>query len=81
MTRKNHWVNNQTEEETEIGIVSKRINDVPGTHTVTFSSKIDEIEIKHTAHSREGFATGAVVAAEWIVGREGCFGMSDLLQL
>ncbi|HHM21785.1 MAG TPA: 4-hydroxy-tetrahydrodipicolinate reductase [Bacteroidetes bacterium] len=60
-------------------ICSKREGDVVGTHLVKWSSAIDRLEIKHTAHSREGFATGALMAAEWISGRQGCFGMEDLL--
>ncbi|MCG2462448.1 4-hydroxy-tetrahydrodipicolinate reductase [Flavobacteriaceae bacterium F89] len=67
--------------EGEIPIVAKRIDDVPGTHTITYTSKVDDIEIKHTAHSREGFALGAVVAAEWIIGKKGVFTMKDVLNL
>lgn len=52
---------------------------MPGTHTVRYTSAIDDIEIKHTAHSREGFALGAVLAAEWLVGKHGVFGMDDML--
>tara|TARA_R110002167_G_scaffold283181_6_gene488381 strand:+ start:379 stop:1086 length:708 start_codon:yes stop_codon:yes gene_type:complete len=63
----------------EIPITAKRINDVPGTHTVAYQSKVDSIEIKHTAHNREGFALGAVIAAEWIVGKTGVFNMKDVL--
>ena len=63
----------------EIPIIAKRINDVPGTHTVTYSSEIDTINIEHIAHSREGFALGAVVAAEWIKDKKGVFGMKDVL--
>jgi 4-hydroxy-tetrahydrodipicolinate reductase len=68
-------------EEGEIPIMAKRIDDVPGTHAITYTSKVDEIEIKHTAHSREGFALGAVVAAEWIIGKKGVFTMKDVLNL
>ena len=63
----------------EIHIEAKRIGTVPGTHTVTYNSPIDAIEIKHTAHNREGFALGAVIAAEWIVGKKGIFTMKDVL--
>ena len=63
----------------EIHIEAKRIGTVPGTHTVTYNSPIDSIEIKHTAHNREGFALGAVIAAEWIVGKKGIFSMKDVL--
>jgi 4-hydroxy-tetrahydrodipicolinate reductase len=65
----------------EIHIEAKRIGDVPGTHTVTYDSAVDAIEIKHTAHNREGFALGAVIAAEWLVGKQGVFTMRDVLDL
>ena len=62
-------------------ISSERTDDVPGTHIVKYSSEIDDIEISHTAHSRKGFATGAVLAAEWIIGKKGIFTMTDVLEL
>jgi len=65
----------------QIHINAKRIGTVPGTHTVTYNSAVDSIEIKHTAHNREGFALGAVIAAEWIVGKHGVFSMKDVLEL
>ncbi|MFD2939688.1 4-hydroxy-tetrahydrodipicolinate reductase [Flavobacterium notoginsengisoli] len=65
----------------EIRIEAKRIGEVPGTHTVNYDSAIDSIEIKHTAHNREGFALGAVVAAEWLAGKQGIFSMKDVLNL
>ena len=65
----------------EINITSKRIDDVPGTHLVEYDSNVDRIEIKHTAHNREGFALGAVIAAEWIIGKTGVFTMRDVLNL
>ena len=65
----------------EIQIEAKRIENVPGTHSVFYDSTVDQIEIKHTAHSREGFALGAVVAAEWLVGKKGVFSMKDVLGL
>jgi 4-hydroxy-tetrahydrodipicolinate reductase len=67
--------------EDEIVITSKRIDDVPGTHLVEYDSNVDRIEIKHTAHNREGFALGAVIAAEWIIGKTGVFTMRDVLNL
>ena len=67
--------------EQEIPITAKRIADTPGTHTVSYDSEVDGIEIKHTAHNREGFALGAVIAAEWIVGKTGIFTMKDVLNL
>lgn len=67
--------------ENQIHIDAKRIEDVPGTHSVFYKSAVDEIEIKHTAFSRKGFALGAVVAAEWILGKKGVFTMKDVLNL
>ncbi|WP_456315001.1 4-hydroxy-tetrahydrodipicolinate reductase [Pseudomonas shirazensis] len=65
----------------EIHIEAKRIGDVPGTHTVTYDSIVDSIELKHTAHNREGFALGAVIAAEWLAGKKGIYSMKDVLNL
>ena len=65
----------------EIYIEAKRIGDVPGTHTVTYDSSVDSIELKHTAHNREGFALGAVIAAEWLAGKKGIYTMKDVLNL
>jgi len=67
--------------EKEIYIEAKRIGDVPGTHTVTYDSTVDSIELKHTAHNREGFALGAVIAAEWLAGKKGIYTMKDVLNL
>ena len=67
--------------EGDIFIDAKRVEGVPGTHTVTYDSDIDSIAITHTAHSREGFALGAVVAAEWIIGKTGIYSMKDVLGL
>ena len=78
---KTNWALDVTNNETEIPIVAKRIPDVPGTHTVDYTSEVDTIEIKHTAHNRDGFAQGAVVAAEWLVGKSGLFTMKDVLGL
>jgi 4-hydroxy-tetrahydrodipicolinate reductase len=64
----------------QIAISAKRIENVPGTHSVFYDSAVDQIEIKHTAHSREGFALGSVLAAEWIIGKKGVFSMKDVLQ-
>lgn len=69
------------EEASGIPIESKREGSVPGTHTIAYSSKVDTIEIKHTAHNREGFALGAIIAAEWLVGKKGVFQMKDVLGL
>ena len=65
----------------EIHIEAKRIENIPGTHSIFYDSEVDQIEIKHTAHSREGFALGAVIAAEWLVGKKGVFTMKDDLGL
>ncbi|MBX9808585.1 MAG: 4-hydroxy-tetrahydrodipicolinate reductase [Flavobacteriaceae bacterium] len=67
--------------ENQIHIDAVRTENVPGTHTVTYNSNVDTIEIKHTAHNRDGFALGAVIAAEWIVGKHGVFTMKDVLEL
>ncbi len=63
----------------EIPIEAKRIGDVAGIHSITYRSEVDTIEIKHSAHSRKGFAIGAVMAAEWIAGKKGIFTMNDVL--
>ena len=65
--------------EDEIPVIAKREEDVPGTHSVLYKSKVDSIEIKHVANSREGFALGAVIAAEWIKDKTGVFTMKDVL--
>ena len=67
--------------ENIIPIKSERKGEYPGTHTVIYSSEVDTIEIKHSAQSREGFALGAVVAAEWLLGKNGVFTMKDELNL
>jgi len=79
--RKSTWINELTDNPSELSIISKRIDPAPGTHTVNYHSKIDDITIIHTAHSRKGFASGAVIAAEWLVGKKGIFGMKDVLGL
>ena len=65
----------------ELGITAIREDEVPGTHSVYYRSEVDEIEIKHTAFSRDGFALGAVIAAEWLPGKKGNFGMKEVLGL
>lgn len=83
LPNKRRWVGKDTgaplDTTDAVEIESLREGTVPGTHTVRYDSDVDEIEIRHVAHSRQGFALGAVVAAEWLVGREGVFGMDDLL--
>ena len=76
---KDSWVNEVSKDTSKLEIVSKRIDPAPGTHKVMYQSKIDDIEIIHTAHSRKGFATGAVLAAEFIKGKTGIFSMKDVL--
>jgi len=76
---KNNWSLSGTADEETIPVTAHRIAGVPGTHNVKYSSPIDEIEIIHTAHSREGFAQGAVLAAEFIQHRKGIFTMQDVL--
>ena len=71
----------KTPDSNQIYIETVRTGNVPGTHTVTYNSPVDTIEIKHTAHNRDGFALGAVIAAEWIVGKQGIFTMKDVLEL
>ena len=78
---KESWALGVTNKQTEIPITAKRIDEVPGTHTVEYKSAVDTLEIKHTAHSRDGFALGAVIAAEWLVGKTGVFTMKDVLGL
>ena len=76
----NHWKLDESGENT-IPITAKRIENVPGTHTVNYNSEVDSISIEHIAHNRQGFALGAVVAAEWIVGKTGVFTMNDVLNI
>lgn len=79
--RKQQWVNEETTRPEQLSIISKREDPAPGTHSVTYTSAIDDITITHTAHSREGFASGAVIAAEWLKGKTGIFSMKDVLSL
>ena len=76
---KQHWVLGNTENKNELSIESKRIDPAPGTHSVLYSSAIDDIEITHTAHSRVGFAAGALAAAVFIKDKKGVFSMGDVL--
>jgi 4-hydroxy-tetrahydrodipicolinate reductase len=76
----NKWILD-SEEENAVPIIAKRIENVPGTHTVKYESDIDYITIEHHAHNREGFALGAVIAAEWIIGKSGIFSMNDVLNI
>ena len=84
LDRKKTWVNREDENNKstnpfELNIISKREGEVPGTHTIAYKSEIDEIIITHQAYNRMGFATGAVKAAEWIIGKIGVYTMADML--
>lgn len=80
LKRKKYWTGEDNEKPEELVIKSFRIAQVPGTHVVKYASPIDDIEIKHTAHSREGFAKGAVMVAEWLPGKKGLLTMDDYLK-
>ena len=70
-----------TPNKNEIGILAKRIENVPGTHDINYNSEVDSIQIKHTAHDRRGFALGAVIAAEFVHDKKGVFTMKDVLNI
>lgn len=72
------WKLDATEKDV-LSIHSIREGEVPGTHTVSYKTEVDSIDITHTAHNREGFALGAVIAAEWIIGKTGVFSMEDVI--
>jgi len=83
--RKHEWVNEvvgtavpEAFKSEELLIESHRIENVPGTHTVIYSSEVDDIEIKHTAHNRAGFALGAIIAAEWLENKQGFYNIADV---
>lgn len=80
ISRKSNWVKESANQKNELPIFSKRVEKVPGTHSISYDSKMDSIEIKHTAHSRLGFAKGALMASEWMKGRKGIYGMEDLIK-
>jgi 4-hydroxy-tetrahydrodipicolinate reductase len=75
------WGLNEIKTADELLIKAERIPNIPGTHVVTYRSDVDTIEIKHEANNRDGFALGAVVAAEWIFGKTGVYSMKDVLNL
>ncbi len=77
---KSGWVNDTEPQESEVQILSKRIGETPGIHTVTYESQEDIIELKHTIKSRSALAKGAVVAAEFLCGKQGVYSMDDLLK-
>ncbi len=75
-----NWTLN-TPNDNQLPITAKRIENVPGTHEITYNSTVDSIQITHTAHSRNGFALGAVIAAEWLHEKKGVFTMKDVLNI
>ncbi len=77
--RKKHWVNEESVHPEDLPIISKREDPAPGTHSIKYSSVIDDLEIIHTAHNRTGFATGAVLAAEFLCNRKGIYTMKNVL--
>ncbi len=79
--RKQNWINHESNNPQDLVIISKREDPAPGTHSIKYSSTIDDIEIIHTAHSRQGFALGAVLAAEFIFGKKGIYTMKDVLHI
>ena len=79
ISRKKNWINENTDNPDLLEIISERIDPAAGTHKIKYSSAIDDIEIIHTAHSRMGFALGAVLAAEFIHKKIGCFTMKDVV--
>ena len=81
ISRKNKWVNTASANSNDLVITSERIDPAPGTHTVSYQSPIDSIEITHTAHTRKGFASGALLAAEFANQKKGIFTMKDVLGL
>jgi 4-hydroxy-tetrahydrodipicolinate reductase len=81
LNRLKTWVNKEAQGKEELPIISERIDPAPGTHYVKYTSEIDDIEIIHTAHSRKGFALGAVLAAEHIADKKGVFSMQEVLGL
>jgi len=81
LKRKKTWVNHVSDNPKELEILSERIDPAPGIHKIKYSSAVDDIEIIHTAHSRQGFALGAVLAAEHIKDKKGIFSMKDVLSL
>jgi len=78
---KSSWTNEAAASDSQLSIVSKRVDPAPGTHIVKYKSSIDDIEIIHTAHNRMGFASGALMAAEFIRNRKGIFTMKDVLNI
>jgi 4-hydroxy-tetrahydrodipicolinate reductase len=80
LPRKKRWTLKAGDDPAALPITAIRKDAAPGTHVVTYRSTVDELELRHTAHSREGFARGAVLVAEWLPGKKGVFGMDDFLK-
>ncbi len=81
LDRKTNWeLNCEDEKSNIINVTAQRIGEVSGTHSVTYSSEVDDIIITHQAHNRKGFALGAVLAAEFMKGKTGFYGMKDLIK-
>lgn len=78
---KTKWVCNAPANNHEIPIIARRIDNVTGTHTISYESPVDCIEISHQAKNRKGFVMGALLAAEFMKGKKGIFGMKDLLKI
>lgn len=81
LDRKKDWVNHPSDQPEELEIISERIDPAPGTHKVRYTSDVDDIELIHTAHNRQGFALGALLAAEYVYGKKGIYTMKEVLGL
>jgi 4-hydroxy-tetrahydrodipicolinate reductase len=79
LDRKQDWKNEKTGSEATLDIISLREPNVPGTHIISYENEIDQIELKHTAHNRKGFAAGSLLAADWVQSKKGVFTMDDVL--
>lgn len=75
------WINSSSNHPNELSIISERVDPAPGTHIVTYDSSVDSLKLIHTAHNRQGFAQGALLAAEYIYNKKGIFTMNDVLGL
>lgn len=80
LSSKTRWVNEPSDDDSVVPIISKREPNVPGTHIIKYFADVDEIEIKHTAKSRTGFALGAVLVAEWILNKKGVLSMKEFMK-
>lgn len=78
LERKKSFVNQYAQHSDQLSVISYRQGEVPGTHIVKYQSEIDDIEIKHQAHNRKGFALGAVIAAEWLLNKKGFFTINQV---